>query len=207
MEKTVDLRGLMCPEPVLRAKKLLDDSAIASVEALVESEVNVNNLQRLANSMKLQFTSRNEDGYFRVMLTRNADAASEAKSTRAAERASTTEGERNNVGTVVFLNKDKMGEGDPEFSMNLLNVFLQTMLQSGHRPRAILLANTGVKLMDPEGPAVKVLEDFRAADVEVLACGLCVEYYGLKGKIPTEQITNMFAICEFLMSADKVVQP
>ena len=69
------------------------------------------------------------------------------------------------------------------------------------------MANAGVKLLAPDSPSFKVLDDFKNAGVEVLACGLCVEFYGLKGKIPVEQITNMFAICEFLMVADKVIQP
>jgi hypothetical protein len=81
------------------------------------------------------------------------------------------------------------------------------MFESGQRPRAILMANTGVKLMAPESPALKVLNDFKAAGCEVLACGLCVEFYGLKGKIPVEQITNMFAICEYIFAADKVINP
>ncbi len=50
------------------------------------------------------------------------------------------------------------------------------------------MANTGVKLMAPDSPTKKVLDDFRDAGVEVLVCGLCVEFYGLKGKITLEQI-------------------
>lgn len=231
MKKTVDLRGLMCPEPVLRAKKLLDDAAVQEVDALVESEVNVNNLQRLAKSMKVQFSSMAADGHFKINLAKQslenanlhtsaqgvdkAEAAHSATATVPSHRhATNAETKGNNagaanteVGTVVLLSKDKFGEGDPDFSNNLLNMFLQTLLQSGHRPRAILMANTGVKLFDPETSTYKVLNDFVEAGVEVLACGLCVEYYGLKEKIPVQRITNMFAICEFLMAADKVIQP
>jgi hypothetical protein len=81
------------------------------------------------------------------------------------------------------------------------------MFESGQRPRAILMANTGVRLMAPESSALKVLNDFKDAGCEVLACGLCVEFYGLKGKIAVEQITNMFAICEYICAADKVISP
>lgn len=215
-EKLVDLRGLICPEPVLRTKKLLDDASIQKVEAIVDGEVNVNNLRRLAGSLKLQFASRAKDDNFVVTLQRNqaqsaaetvskADpAAGETHSHASAVKAGNGKTE---VGTVVFLGKDKFGDGDPEFSTTLLNMFLQTLFESGQRPRAILMANTGVRLMAPESPALKVLEDFRKAGCEVLACGLCVEFYGLKGKIPVEQITNMFAISEYMFAADKVISP
>ena len=42
------------------------------------------------------------------------------------------------------------------------------------------MANAGVKLLAPESSTTKVLDDFKDAGVEVLACGLCVEYYRLK---------------------------
>jgi intracellular sulfur oxidation DsrE/DsrF family protein len=109
------------------------------------------------------------------------------------------------VGTVVFLGKDKFGEGDEEFSRTLTSIFLQTMYEAGHRPRAILLANTGVRLLAKDSSSHKVLSDFKAAGVEVWACGLCVEYYKLKNEIPIEQITNMFAICEYIFAADRLV--
>jgi hypothetical protein len=81
------------------------------------------------------------------------------------------------------------------------------MFDGGHRPRAILLANTGVRLLSRDSASLKVLEDFRQASVEVLACGLCVEFYKLKDEIPADQITNMFAICEYMFAADKLIVP
>jgi len=212
MEKTVDLRGLICPEPVLRTKKLLDDASVLKVEALVESEVNVNNLERLARSMKLQFNAADEDNHYRVTIVRSSSEAGSPQAVvdaaQPAHGAPPHEGaDKASVGTVVLLARDKFGDGDADFSNSLMSVFLQTMLQSGHRPRAILMANSGVKLLDPDSSTYKVLQDYKSEGVEVLACGLCVEYYGLKQKIPVEQITNMFAICEFIMTADKVVQP
>lgn len=213
-ERKIDLRGLICPEPVLRTKKLLDDSSVGKVEAIVDGEINVNNLSRLARSLKLKFESNASSEGFVVTLERSG-AASERESKEAASAhthpaASSSKAPQAGtpaVGEVVFLGKDKFGEGDPEFSTTLINLFLQTMFESGQRPRAILMANTGVRLMAPDSAALKVLNDFRDAGVEVLACGLCVEFYGLKGKIATDQITNMFAICEFMFAADKVIAP
>ena len=181
------------------------------MEAFVDSDVNVNNLQRLARSLKLRFASEVEGDCYRVTLERDKSESLNAEQEAshvalAPERSSKLVAEQS-VGTVVFLAKDKFGEGDADFSRNLIDLFLQTLYQGGHRPRAIVMANTGVKLLDPQASTAKVLADFLQDGVEVLACGLCVEYYGLKGKIPTEQITNMFAICEYMMAADKVIQP
>lgn len=219
----LDLRGLMCPEPVLRTKKLLDTQPEGAVEVLVDSDINVMNLTRLTKSMGLQLESRSNDGGYAVVIQKsggkgagtsensaNADSHSHeipARKGKVAESSNAAAKPSAPPVSVVFISKDTFGEGDRDFSASLMNVFLQTILQSGHRPQAILLANTGVKLMDPENSVSKVLEEFKAAGVEVFACGLCVEFYGLKDKIAKEQITNMFAICEYLFSADKIISP
>jgi selenium metabolism protein YedF len=210
MTEQIDLRGLTCPEPVIRTKKLFDNPATTAVQALVDDDVCVNNLQRLARSLKAEFEVEDRKGYFSVSLQRGHKTLTSAEPPQhkhpqpIAAGVSTVPGA---VGTVVLLAKDHLGEGDPEFSRTLINLFLQTMFESGHRPRAILLMNTGVKLMAKDSPALKVLNDFKNADVEVLACGLCVDFYGVKNDVPKEQITNMFAICEFMMAADKIIQP
>ena len=217
MNKEIDLRGLTCPEPVLKTKALLDDKTVLRVDALVDGQVNVNNLSRLARSLKLKMHSAESGGHFKVTIERpdadNAIAGANVKSSEAGEGdlpeaiSASSEQRKEEVGTVIFLSKDKFGDGDPEFSNTLVSLFLQTTLASGHKPRAILLANSGVRLMDKKSSSFKALNDFKDAGVEVLACGLCVEYYKLKDQIPGEQITNMFAICEYMFAADKVISP
>ncbi len=221
MISKVDLRGLVCPEPVLRTKKLLDDPAVERVEALVDDDVCVNNLRRLSNTFKATTGVNQHDGYFEVVIDRlssgtDAEPAAGRDSAKPGSATATAAGAQlqpelqpGSAGTmtVLFLAKDTFGDGDPELSRTLVNLFLQTALEAGHQPRAILMANSGVKLMAPDSPVLKVLEDFKRRGCEVLACGLCLEFYGLKEKVPKEQITNMFAICEYLFAADKVLQP
>lgn len=207
MTEKIDLRGLTCPEPVIRTKKLFDDPSINSVHALVDDDVCVSNLQRLARSLKAGFSSTQLEGHFSVEIARNGSnvQANESHATTPVSVNTTNKGQT--AQTVVFITKDRLGEGDPDFSRTLLDVFLQTMYEAGHRPRAILLANSGVKLMAADSAAAKVLDDFRKVGTEVLACGLCVKFYGLEDQIRKEQITNMFAICEYVGAADKVITP
>lgn len=209
----LDLRGLMCPEPVLRTKKILDGKPQGAVEVLVDSDINVMNLTRLANSLGLVIQSKQEeDGY--TVVIKNTPGQSHSHDLPATRKSETEQSAEKNTNTkdvktstVVLIAKDAFGEGDRDFSLNLMNVFLQTILQAGHRPQAILLANTGVRLMDPDSSVNKVLSEFKDAGVDVFACGLCVEFYGLKDKIDKAQITNMYAICEYLFSADKIISP
>jgi selenium metabolism protein YedF len=213
MEKSLDLRGLICPEPVLRAKKVLDDKNVLKLEAIVESEVNVNNLSRLASSLKMNVRNEQRENYFLVTIERTPEPNGVTDIKSSDTNASTSAAEdlasasANSVGVVVFLGKDTLGEGDADFSKTLMSLFLQTMFEAGHRPRAILMANSGVRLLAKDSSSFKVLQDFRAKGVDVLACGLCVEYYKLGDDIPPDQITNMFSICEYMFAADKLVIP
>ncbi|MDP3507060.1 MAG: sulfurtransferase-like selenium metabolism protein YedF [Candidatus Melainabacteria bacterium] len=230
MKKSLDLRGLTCPEPVLRTKKLIDDQSLSRIEILVDSEVNVQNLTRLGNSQKLSVQSQAKGEHFEVVLQRAATIAKDEHAAHSHEADNKQRqpshmvagGNQNlsSTGTIILIsrntfgstsgesdrNSDKVKE-DQDFSSNLLNLFLQTLLQSGHEPRAILMVNSGVQLMDPDGPYIKVLTELREKGIEVLACGLCLDYYGLKSKVQIEQVTNMFAICEYLFSADRIISP
>ncbi|HMP51054.1 MAG TPA: sulfurtransferase-like selenium metabolism protein YedF, partial [Candidatus Melainabacteria bacterium] len=167
-------------------------------------------LERLAPSKNIHLTSSKEGEHFKVILRRSESLVQDNQAGEQSVAAATMEravGVDESVGTVVFLGKNTFGEGDPHFSLSLLNVFLQTLYDSGHRPRAILMANSGVKLMARDSNVRPVLQQFEEAGCDVFACGLCVEFYGLKEDVPAEKITNMFSIVEFMMTADKVISP
>ncbi len=201
----VDLRNLTCPEPVLRTKKLFDDPNVEAAEVLVDDEVSVRNLERLSKYLKASVSSKKTDKGFQVTINRLRDPNAILSIKEEYPVKDGSPGAKST--TVVFLSKDTFGEGDEEFSRTLLNLFLQTLFETGQRPQAILMANSGVKLMAKNSAVLKVLQDFQKDGVEVAACGLCVDYYGLKEDISVTQITNMFAICEYLTSAEKVLSP
>lgn len=196
----IDLRGLACPEPVIRTKKILDQKSSNPVSLLVDTDVTVKNLERLCLANKAQILeSQKVNDYFRVLI------APTSKESSKEEKKDTTK-----VGPIVFISKDGFGTGsgpgDHDFSNHLLNMFLQSLVATGHGIDAILMANSGVKLMANQ--AFKdVLATFEAAGTKVFACGLCVEYYKIKDHVPDEKITNMFAICEYLMTAERVIEP
>src|SRR6516164_7163053 len=119
---TVDLRGLVCPEPVLRTKRLLDDPKVKRIEALVSDEINVSNLKRLARSHKLTFDWQASGDFFRVFINRAGLTVQKnalevhAKADRVESSHVETESllsskalSANQVGTVIFITKDTFG--------------------------------------------------------------------------------------------------
>src|SRR5262249_11422821 len=147
---------------------------VQRIDALVSDTINVQNLERLARSQKVGFEWQAEGDFFRVLISRaGAGKGAQAGKTRGTDRGKThshrsispslaqLEAKSSEASTVILITKESFGEGDPDFSANLLNIFLQTVLQSGHRPKAILLANTGVKLLAQDSPFTQVLKNFQ----------------------------------------------
>ena len=106
MKKSIDLRGLSCPEPVLRTKKLLDDQAISTIEALVDNEVNVQNLTRLARSQKRALTCNKTEDHFVVIISKADDSLETAEQ---AGHNQINAGLARGGGLVIFISKDSFG--------------------------------------------------------------------------------------------------
>lgn len=51
MEARVDARGLMCPEPVLLAKRAIEQAPGGIIQVLVDNNAAVENVSRLAGKM------------------------------------------------------------------------------------------------------------------------------------------------------------
>ena len=53
----------------------------------------------------------------------------------------------------------------------------------------------------------KVVVSLEKEGVEILTCGTCLDFYGLKEKLAVGAVTNMYTIAEILQNAVSVVSP
>ena len=67
-EMTVDARGLACPIPVIRVKKALESTPQGRVVVLVDEQVAVENITRLAGYMRCQHHCAACEGGFRIVI-------------------------------------------------------------------------------------------------------------------------------------------
>jgi len=75
------------------------------------------------------------------------------------------------------------------------------------KPTRLILINSGVRLA-AEGS--KVLENLIAlsqAGVEIVACGTCLDFYKLTGRLRVGVVSNMFDILQSMMEADRLIKP
>ena len=106
--------------------------------------------------------------------------------------------------TVLALNNDQMGQGDAELGRKIL----ATCLRKLNRLRgleAVVLYNSGVKLLTTDSPFAADLLQLHEHGVDLLPCGTCVEYYGLRDRMALPRVSNMDEILAALDAAEKVI--
>jgi selenium metabolism protein yedF len=98
----------------------------------------------------------------------------------------------------VIINSDKMGTGDEEFGKKLLEGFVYALAEQDVLPKFVVCYNSGVKLTTENEKTINDLKALEANGCEVLSCGLCLDFYGLKEKVRIGSITNMYRIAEIM---------
>ena len=66
--KTVDARGLSCPQPIVETKKVLDKLSGGRVEVLVDTVTSRENVLRFGRNAGWHGSFEDVDGYFKVIL-------------------------------------------------------------------------------------------------------------------------------------------
>ncbi|MGC8826021.1 MAG: sulfurtransferase-like selenium metabolism protein YedF [Anaerolineae bacterium] len=200
-EKTVDARGLACPQPVILTRKAMQEGA-ERITVIVDSETAVVNVTRMAQKAGWQVAQERRDDAVQLHLTAPAAAAAEQPQEAPASAAPAPAGP-----TVLLVKSNRMGHGEDELGEILIRGFFHTLTEMEDVPEVFIFLNSGVKLTTEGSP---VLDDLRALEergVEIYSCGTCLNYFGLTGALKVGAVSNMYSIVETLLSAGKVISP
>ena len=102
---------------------------------------------------------------------------------------------------------DHMGEGKEELGKVLIKGFIFALTQLEELPKTILFYNGGAKITTEGSESLEDLKTLEAQGVEIMTCGTCLDYYGLKEKLQVGTVTNMYSIVETMNNADKIIRP
>ena len=204
---TVNAMGDACPIPVVKTKNAIRELGEAGgvVETLVDNEIAVQNLTKMANQkgygVKSEKLAVNQ---FKVTMTVGEGA--EASAVNEAEECLVVPGGKKKT-VVVAISSDKMGEGSDELGHILMKSFLYALGQQDELPDAIIFYNGGAHITCQESPALEDLKSMEAQGVEITTCGTCLDHYGLRDQLKVGSVSNMYAIVERLTGADLVIKP
>jgi selenium metabolism protein YedF len=197
----VNAIGDTCPIPVVKTKNAIKElNGSGEVQTLVDNEIAVQNLTKMANQKGYAVKSEKlSDGNFSVTMTiGEASVAVE-------ECAECIPDSVGNV--VVAITSKFMGTGDEKLGATLIKGFIFALTQLDELPKTILFYNGGAHLTCEDSPALEDLKSLEAQGVEILTCGTCLDFYGLKDKLAVGGVTNMYAIAEKMMQASHIIKP
>lgn len=107
---------------------------------------------------------------------------------------------------VLAVMSDKYGLGDDELGSTLMTAFINVLDQIEPLPATIIFANSGVFLSTEGSPLIESLKSLQGLGVELLSCGTCLQFYGLKDKLVVGEVSNMYTITERMFRASRVVR-
>jgi len=198
----VDARGEACPIPVVKTKQAIQElHGSGIVETLVDNEIAVQNLAKMAGQKGYDVKSEKQsDDCYRVLMT-----VGELKENDPEEKKSCRSMPQGSV--VVAVGAGHMGEGSQELGEALLKGFLFALTMQETLPQTVLFYNGGAYLTCEGSDSLEDLKKLAEQGVEILTCGTCLDYYGLKDKLAVGGVTNMYDIVEKQMTASLVVKP
>ena len=107
---------------------------------------------------------------------------------------------------VVAVGSAEMGNGDPRLGRILMKSFLYSLTQLEELPQTVLFFNGGVRMTTEGSESLEDLKALESQGVEILSCGTCLDFYGLKDKLLVGGITNMYVIAQTMAGAGNVVK-
>jgi hypothetical protein len=110
--------------------------------------------------------------------------------------------------SVVLVTRSGFGTTSPAdagFGVEMLDKFLHTLEARSDKPAAICFYTEGVEAVTQGSPVLLSLQMLEDDGVRLIACGSCLEYYGLADRVAVGEAGGMNDIVEQIASADKVV--
>jgi selenium metabolism protein YedF len=192
MEHIIDCKGLKCPLPVITAKKYFDSIEEGSATVIVDNEVANSNISKFAQSSGLDYSSELKDGLYHINISKSSCAC---KPMAFSEEK-----------LVIMIGSDKLGLGDDDLGTLLMKSYLYALSESDRLPADMIFVNGGAKLCVEGSDCLSSLKALSEKGVNILCCGTCLDFYGLKEKLAVGEISNMYTIVEKLNNASNTIK-
>lgn len=191
--RELDLRGKGCPIPLVETRKFINENRQEDFKVLLDNEVSFLNIKKYLENNKINYSSNQngEEYAFEIIFDGN-------------EKLPQEKFQINNF--TILVMSDSFGEGDESLSKTLMKSYFYALDESITLPSNIIFINSGVKLLIKEYGVCEHILSLKNRGVNILACGICTDYYDLKEKLEVGEISNMYSIIEILNNSDSVIR-
>lgn len=190
----VDAIGDKCPLPVIKTKNALKEIESGVLEVLVDNEISMENVEKMCLEKKLSYSIVKDNNIYKISIIKSEDNKKKNS-------------EDDTLGTVIVIDSDEMGKGDPKLGKALMKAFVYTLTELETLPETIILYNKGVFLVAEGSDSIEDLEKLSSLGVNIFSCGACVNFYELVEKVKIGSVTNMYNILNLQIKAKRIIKP
>ncbi len=198
MKKTVNACGLTCPAPVLLVKDAVEQSGARELIVLLDNPASQENVTRFLGSKGYSVSDSVENGVYTLEAFRDGEVI---ESERQVENSASGVGKK----ILALIASDTLGSGDEILGAKLMVAYLKTLKEMGPDLWQLVFLFGVVKRTTGSTPVLEELQEYEKAGVVILACGTCLEHFGLTAEKEVGSTTNMLDIVMATQLADKVI--
>ena len=106
---------------------------------------------------------------------------------------------------MVTITGEGLGRGDDELGRRLMIKFVGQLATQPHKPHAVAFYNAGVRLLVKASPVLDALQALEREGVDLIACGTCVEHFGIREDLAAGRISDMREIVAMMLASGTVI--
>lgn len=190
MTRTVDARGLSCPQPVILTKRVMDEKSGEDIVTMVDNATARENVSKLAVSQGYSYNVEIQGSEYHIHMTPPAVERSTAQQAKS---------------LAVLVKSQYFGQGDDELGAILTRSFFYTLTELVDQLHTVIFMNGGVHLTTEGSPILENLQYLEEKGVEILSCGTCLDFFGKKDQLRVGGVTNMYTALEIMADANKTL--
>lgn len=195
----IDCKGLACPMPVIKTKKYFDLEDSKEALVIVDNEVAKNNVLRLAKGINLSSSFIEEDGLYKIQLSKGEISDVQAVLNNEAV-------EYKVAAPTILVSSNLLGNGDDRLGETLMKVYINTLAESEILPENLMFINGGVKLTCTGSDVLDSLNSMKEKGVNIISCGACLDFYNLKEELKVGEIGNMYQIIDLMNKSGNTIK-
>ena len=109
--------------------------------------------------------------------------------------------------TLLYLNSDQMGSGDPALGKKLLRIFLEKLAASDVQVDLVGCVNSGIYLTSEGSEVLDSLKKLQQKGARIATCGTCLDHLNLREKLQIGEVGTMDQTVQVMAIAERIIRP